>query len=448
MLDDIDVPAQAVTSNVITPPAGNGPSLVFPVSLKDLNLGEIKAVKIIRNGSTLVSGAASAVLGGIKSTPDAIKKLLGPTVQLSLGSQSSQASSTSSASSSGGSSNKTSYPPIILSDEERRLLLKEGVELPSHYPLTKHEERELKRIRRKIRNKISAQDSRKRKRVYMDGLEDRVKQCSDENMSLQKRIRILETENKSLVSQLKRLQSLLTGQSNPVAASSTTTSQPPATTTPTTPTAATTSTAQPATCLLVLMLSFALFLLPNLRPGDSSKSLTDGRASSAATQMAQSMMKMPPFAGRSRALLQDTLALEADGDMDLELALGGEVVVGEEDEDEVGYVPMPIGPLMMADHRVGEKMGQWGQKFGKQYPANPGKRMVPAFLAEHDYHQADPALSAKRARFRQELETAATPPPAVYSKEQNQSKVFEELAELAGRGQQSIVHVRISSEEL
>lgn len=190
-------------------------------------------------------------------------------------------------------------------DEERRLLAKEGVELPSHYPLTKHEERELKRIRRKIRNKISAQDSRKRKRVYMDGLEDRVKLCSDENMSLQKRIRLLETENKSLLSQLKRLQSILTGQggnqaSTPTVAAITAAS----TSTGGTSTNAnskevisTSNTAQPATCLLVLMLSFALFLLPNLRP-DSSKSLTDGRTNSAASQMAQSMMKMPPFAGK------------------------------------------------------------------------------------------------------------------------------------------------------
>lgn len=100
------IPSKPAALSNTTLQSSNAP-LVFPVSLKDLNLREIKAVKIIRNSSTLVSSAASAVLGGIKSTsaqvPDAIKKLLGP-VQLSVSPPAATASST-----------KTSYPPILLS---------------------------------------------------------------------------------------------------------------------------------------------------------------------------------------------------------------------------------------------------------------------------------------------------------------------------------------------
>lgn len=139
----------------------------------------------------------------------------------------------------------SSYPKLTLTNEEKRLLAKEGISLPGNYPLTKHEERELKRIRRKIRNKISAQDSRKRKKEYVDGLEERVKQCTDENQTLIKRIKQLQSQNHNLMSQMKKLQTLLTK--------------------------GTSKTAQPATCLMVLLLSLALVAVPNLKLGQNAK---------------------------------------------------------------------------------------------------------------------------------------------------------------------------------
>jgi len=131
------------------------------------------------------------------------------------------------------------YPKLILTNEEKRLLSKEGITLPSSYPLTKHEERELKRIRRKIRNKISAQDSRKRKKEYIDGLEERVKQCTEENQHLVKRIKVLQSQNHDLMSKMKKLQTLLSK--------------------------ATGKSATPATCLMILLLSMALVAVPNLK---------------------------------------------------------------------------------------------------------------------------------------------------------------------------------------
>ncbi|CAG9857776.1 unnamed protein product [Phyllotreta striolata] len=127
---------------------------------------------------------------------------------------------------------------VALTDEERRLLAKEGINLPVHRPLTKTDERELKRIRRKIRNKISAQESRKRKKEYVDDLEAKVRRGLDENKTLQQRCERLRKHNRLLAERVKRLQSFVCGGA---------------------------SKAAPSTCLMVVLLSALLVSLPNLR---------------------------------------------------------------------------------------------------------------------------------------------------------------------------------------
>lgn len=84
---------------------------------------------------------------------------------------------------------------LILTDEEKRLLEKEGLTLPETLPLTKMEEQVLKQVRRKIRNKKSAQESRRKKRVYVGGLESRVLKYTAQNLELQNKVQVLEEQN-------------------------------------------------------------------------------------------------------------------------------------------------------------------------------------------------------------------------------------------------------------
>jgi len=163
------------------------------------------------------------------------------------------------------------YPPLELSEEERRICEREGIKLPSHYPLSREEERNLKRIRRKIRNKVSAQDSRKRKKEYLDSMEDRVRACSEENDELHKRIEQLESQNKTLASQLKRLHQIIVSGGF------------------------TTRQNQTSTAMMVLLLSTALFLIPGFKDHqEPQKSEVD----------ISQAIKMPPMPGQSRSLLQ------------------------------------------------------------------------------------------------------------------------------------------------
>jgi len=160
------------------------------------------------------------------------------------------------------------YPPLHLNDEEQKMAMKEGMKFPTHYPLTREEERNLKKIRRKIRNKLSAQDSRKRKREYVDSMEDRVKHVSDENAELKEKINALERQNKTLAAQLRRLHQIVVNGGL--------------------------RQGQTSTALMVLLLSTALFLIPGLGDKADSKNEID----------IQSALKMPPMPGQSRSLLQ------------------------------------------------------------------------------------------------------------------------------------------------
>lgn len=104
----------------------------------------------------------------------------------------------------------TSRSTADITAQEREMLESEGIHLPEDtMSLTKSEERALKRIRRKIKNKLSAQDSRRRKKEYVQGLEDRVEKCTQINMGLKQKVSALETENKTLLQQLRELQQVV-----------------------------------------------------------------------------------------------------------------------------------------------------------------------------------------------------------------------------------------------
>ncbi|TRZ01379.1 hypothetical protein DNTS_033765 [Danionella cerebrum] len=136
------------------------------------------------------------------------------------------------------------FKEIVLTEEEKRLLAKEGATIPAHMPLTKAEERTLKRVRRKIRNKQSAQESRKKKKVYVDGLENRVAICTAHNQELQKKVEMLQKQNMSLIEQLRKLQTMVK--------------------------MSTMKTTTTSTCIMVFLLSFCLIIFPSVNPFGSS----------------------------------------------------------------------------------------------------------------------------------------------------------------------------------
>ncbi|CAL7938808.1 unnamed protein product [Xylocopa violacea] len=109
---------------------------------------------------------------------------------------------------------KGSTGVLTLTEEEKRTLIAEGYPVPTKLPLTKQEEKSLKKVRRKIKNKISAQESRRKKKEYMDGLERRVTTLTNENSTYRDRLSALEETNRELLKELQRLQALLQRQNS------------------------------------------------------------------------------------------------------------------------------------------------------------------------------------------------------------------------------------------
>lgn len=169
--------------------------------------------------------------------------------------------------------------PLMLTEEERRTLVAEGYPVPTKLPLTKAEEKALKKIRRKIKNKISAQESRRKKKEYMDTLEKKVETCSNENNELRRKVETLECTNKSLLQQLQSLQAVVAGK---------------------VPKSCRVAGTQTSSCLMVVVLCFALFL-GSFYPGSLSPCSTVTETGLASKQL--SVKESYTTTVKSRSLL-------------------------------------------------------------------------------------------------------------------------------------------------
>ncbi|KAL7062233.1 hypothetical protein AAHC03_01434 [Spirometra sp. Aus1] len=98
---------------------------------------------------------------------------------------------------------------LVLSAEERRLLSRMGHKVPTMFPLSRNDERVIRAVRRKIRNKLSAKASRARRQEYLQTLEMRIHSCHKENERLRSRVGELEKEKRGLLANLRKMRSYL-----------------------------------------------------------------------------------------------------------------------------------------------------------------------------------------------------------------------------------------------
>lgn len=169
-----------------------------------------------------------------------------------------------------------------------------------------------------------------------------------------KKIKFLQSQNQSLMTQLKKLQMTLARTS--------------------------TKTAQPATCLMVIMLSVALVMAPNLRLTQNNESEVSEQDISTPDQ------GLTPIAGRTRSLLSKSNFQD-------------ECSSAEEDETTS---PLSGDMQDLLRFRPGSKWSPEEEDFSDRSrkssvgSSTSGYDSPPHFLADHDY---DPPPS-KRNRFR------------------------------------------------
>lgn len=145
--------------------------------------------------------------------------------------------------------------------------------------LTPDEKKEIKRQRRLIKNRESAQASRQRKKSYLDKLEQKVAAINSVNAQLREQLSAMQTQNRALVAenkalkeQVARLQSALQKTNGLSSLIDSGTKLVAATQTPDTNSNGTTRVSPNAraagVCLLVLLFSFGI-LFPQLQRGNS-----------------------------------------------------------------------------------------------------------------------------------------------------------------------------------